>query len=124
MLAVIPEPASAALVRRLLAADLMGRHVAQPWIDDAVLVASELVSNAVLHVRAPLDVQLDVTWEVEPDSVVIRVLDSSADLPRGRTTDETDTRGRGLFIIATLALDWGVRRTAAGKEVWARVPIR
>jgi hypothetical protein len=66
---------------------------------------------------------LDVAWDIEPDAVVIRVLDMSTDLPRRRTTNDRDTRGRGLSIVAALALDWGVKRTDNGKQVWARVPI-
>ncbi|MDT4911623.1 MAG: hypothetical protein QOC66_751, partial [Pseudonocardiales bacterium] len=31
--------------------------------------------------------------------------------------------GRGLTIVAALAADWGVRRNARGKQVWARVAI-
>ena len=123
VVAVSPEPASAALVRRSIAADLLGRQVAEDCVDNVVLVASELVANAVVHAPAPDDAELDVTWEVEPDCIVVEVLDSSPDLPRGRTTNPTDTRGRGLFIVASLALDWGVRRTRQGKQVWARLPL-
>jgi anti-sigma regulatory factor (Ser/Thr protein kinase) len=124
VLAVVPEPASAALVRHSIAADLLGRRVAQDCVDDVVLVASELVSNAVVHAPASADAALDVTWEVQPDSVVVGVLDSSPDLPRGRATNATDGRGRGLFIVAALARDWGVRRTRQGKQVWASIPLR
>lgn len=125
VLAVAPEPASAALVRRSIAADLSHRQIAEQCIDDVVLVASELVSNAVIHAPPPADADgdLDVAWDIEPDSVVVRVLDASPELPRGRSTSDTDTRGRGLFIVAMLALDWGVRRTDHGKQVWARIPI-
>jgi hypothetical protein len=66
---------------------------------------------------------LDVTWDVQPDCVLLKVIDASPDLPMRRSTNDTDTRGRGLSIVAALALDWGVRRTTSGKQVWARVPI-
>jgi anti-sigma regulatory factor (Ser/Thr protein kinase) len=122
-LAVAHDPTSAALVRRAIAADLGGRQVASECIDDVVLVASELVANAVVHAPQPAPEQLTVKWELQPDSVVVEVLDDNPALPRRRVANETDTRGRGLFIVATLALDWGVRRTGSGKQVWARVPI-
>jgi anti-sigma regulatory factor (Ser/Thr protein kinase) len=122
LLAVNHDPANAAIVRHSIAADLSNRDVAPAAIQDVVLVASELVSNAVVHTTGD-EVQLDVTWEVEPDAVLIRVVDPSPDLPRARSTRSTDTRGRGLSIVAALALDWGVRRTERGKQVWARVPI-
>ena len=123
VLAVSHHPANAGVVRRSIAADLSSHHVDPERIDDVVLVASELVSNAVVHATNDADDDLDVAWEIRPDCVVIRVVDASPELPRRRTTDETDTRGRGLSIVAALALDWGVRRTAHGKQVWARVPI-
>lgn len=123
VLAVNHDPANAAIVRRSIAADLADRSVAPERIDDVVLVASELVSNAVVHASARADESLDVAWEIQPDCVLIEVIDASPELPRRRSTNDTDTRGRGLSIVAALALDWGVRRTVQGKRVWARVPI-
>lgn len=124
LLAVNHDPATAAVVRRSIAADLRSRAVSADRIDDAVLVASELVSNAVVH--TPPDVSemaLDVRWQIDHDCVLISVVDPSPDLPRRRSTTADDARGRGLSIVAALALDWGVRRTANGKQVWARVPL-
>jgi anti-sigma regulatory factor (Ser/Thr protein kinase) len=123
LLAVNHDPANAAVVRHSIAADLASRAVAPDRIDDVVLVASELLSNAVVHAATRVDEDLDVAWEVQPDCVLIEVADASPDLPRHRSTNDSDTRGRGLSIVAALALDWGVRRTATGKQVWARVPI-
>ena len=123
LLAVNHDPANAAVVRHSIAADLADHSVAPDRIDDVVLVASELVSNAVVHAANGVEEDLDVAWEVQPDCVLIKVVDASPDLPRRRSTNDTDTRGRGLSIVASLALDWGVRRTASGKQVWARVPI-
>jgi anti-sigma regulatory factor (Ser/Thr protein kinase) len=124
LLAVNHDPANAAVVRHSISDDLSSRAVPQDRIADVVLVASELVSNAVVHTEANrVEEELDVAWDIEPDSVLIRVLDPSPDLPRRRSPNAHDTRGRGLSIVAALALDWGVRRTASGKQVWARVPI-
>jgi hypothetical protein len=88
-----------------------------------VLVASELVGNAVLHTRAGSMDDLKVTWEVEPGAVVVRVADPSGELPRQRSADDAVTGGRGLAIVAAIASDWGVHRSSAGKQVWARVPV-
>jgi anti-sigma regulatory factor (Ser/Thr protein kinase) len=122
-LAVRHDPTSAALVRHSIADDLAGNGIDADCIDDVVLVASELVGNAVTHAAASFDSSLDVSWDLEPDAVVVRVLDGSADLPRQRSTNDTDTGGRGLAIVAALAADWGVRRNERGKQVWARVAI-
>ena len=122
-LAVRHDPTSAALVRHSIADDLAGNGIDSDSIDDVVLVASELVGNAVTHASAGFERGLDVTWDVERDAVVIRVLDGSPDLPRQRSTDATATSGRGLTIVAALADDWGVRRNEHGKQVWARIAI-
>jgi anti-sigma regulatory factor (Ser/Thr protein kinase) len=122
-LAVAYEPASAARVRHSITDDLVSEQVTPDSIDDVVLVASELVGNAVLHAPAGVSSALDVMWDIEPDAVVVQVLDGSPELPRQRSTNENETGGRGLRIVAALASDWGVRRSAGGKQVWARVPI-
>lgn len=124
LLAVNHDPSNAAIVRRSIAADLASRAVAPDRIDDVVLVASELVSNAFMHTASNLvNEELDVTWDVQPDCVLVRVVDASPDLPYPRQTNPRDIWGGGLSIVAALALDWGVRRTDIGKQVWARVPI-
>ncbi|MDX6198013.1 MAG: hypothetical protein QOJ79_1164, partial [Actinomycetota bacterium] len=63
------------------------------------------------------------SWDVEPDAVVVRVLDGSAELPRQRSSNDHDNSGRGLAIVAAVSADWGVRRNERGKQVWARVAI-
>ena len=124
VLAVSPDPASAALVRRSIADDLAGRSIQQDSVDDVVLVASELVGNALVHGVVGSTSDLGVTWDIQPDAVVVGVSDDSPELPRRRRTTLSDAGGRGLSIVAAVALDWGVRRTGSGKFVWARVPIQ
>ncbi len=123
VLAVRQEPASAALVRRAIAADLAEHQSAADTAEDVVLVASELVGNAVVHAGAGVDHDLAVTWEVAPEAVTVEVGDPSPQLPRVRAASNTAAGGRGLHIVAAIADDWGVRRTAHGKKVWARVPV-
>lgn len=123
-LSVRHSATSAALVRHSIADDLAGRAIAPDSIADVVLVASELVGNAVLHTDGHDEAAgLSVAWDVEPGAVVVRVGDPSDELPHRRPSTETDTGGRGLAIIAAIASDWGVRRNRPGKQVWARVPV-
>ncbi|MFN2563084.1 MAG: ATP-binding protein [Jatrophihabitans sp.] len=122
-LAVRHDRASAALVRHSIADDLARRGIDTDSIDDVVLVASELVGNAVRHAAASFDSSLAVSWDVEPDAVVVRVVDGSPDPPRQRSSNDHDTSGRGLAIVAAVSADWGVRRNERGKQVWARVGI-
>jgi anti-sigma regulatory factor (Ser/Thr protein kinase) len=120
--AVRHDPASAALVRQAIARDLEARAVSRDSIDDVVLVASELVGNAVVHTTVA-DTDLDIGWQVDGPAVTIWVCDLSADVPTRRIAEPQATSGRGLAIVAALAADWGVEPLPAGKRVWARVAV-
>ncbi|HET6877176.1 MAG TPA: ATP-binding protein [Jatrophihabitans sp.] len=121
------DPGGAAKVRREIAEDLRRHRLTPDSIDDVVLVASELVTNAVLHARDGLT-GLDVAWDVIDDhsssAVVVRVNDTSSTPPLRRQAGPQATGGRGLAIVAAIAEDWGVRPQSSGKQVWARVPVR
>jgi serine phosphatase RsbU (regulator of sigma subunit)/anti-sigma regulatory factor (Ser/Thr protein kinase) len=97
---------------------------------DAILVVSELVTNAVVH--AGTDVGLVCRLEAEPETdtcaVVVEVTDRHPSrAPRDGspdTPDETPEYGRGLRLVATLADAWGVTYRRGAKTVWARLPAR
>ena len=123
LLALQPDPSSAAVARHAIAADLARREITKDSADDVVLVASELVGNAVVHAGSRADAGLAVSWAVDSETVTVAVRDSSPRSPQHRATVETAPSGRGLTIVAALAEDWGVRRSARGKQVWARIPV-
>jgi anti-sigma regulatory factor (Ser/Thr protein kinase) len=82
--------------------------------DNSELLVSELLTNAVSHARAPIEVRL-----MRGRSLVIEVTDGSFAAPVGRTPGLDDDGGRGLQLVNRLAYRWGTRRTASGKVVWA-----
>ena len=86
----------------------------------AVLLTSELVTNAVIHVGQEFRVGL-VLRDLELE---VAVADSSTDLPQLRQPAPVSEGGRGLWLVALLAKTWGARRTTEGKAVWFRVPVR
>lgn len=103
------ESASAAVVRRELAAWMARQLFPGECLDDARLVVSELVGNAVRH-ASPIDpgVML-VDWHREDDALALSVTDGGArTLPRQRRARTDETGGRGLAIVDALAERWWV----------------
>ncbi|MBD0837614.1 SpoIIE family protein phosphatase [Streptomyces sp. TRM68416] len=98
-------------------------HLTGRLIADALVVTSELVTNAVVH--AGTDVELACRTE-ESGAFVVEVSDrhpsraphgGAAELPHGPTE-----YGRGLHLVARLADSWGVTYRTGAKTVWARLP--
>lgn len=87
--------------------------------DDAVLVVSELVTNAVVH--AGTDITVSVVTLPE-GGVRVEIADGSTDLPGLRIPNAGSRSGRGLLLVEHFTQQWGVDRTAAGKVVWFIVP--
>jgi two-component sensor histidine kinase len=114
--------ASAALVRHRISADLAAHGVSPDSIDEVILVASELIGNAVRHTRPSGGQDLGVDWTLDPAGVTVQVSDFSPALPAPRRPDATETSGRGLRVVDALCDDWGTRATGAGKQVWAHLP--
>ncbi|MFI0236143.1 SpoIIE family protein phosphatase [Streptomyces sp. NPDC016845] len=110
--------------------DLPGAaHLGDRLTDDAVVVVSELVTNAVVHAGTSVDLlcRLD---EAAPDGtpagLVVEVTDHHpARAVRGHQPSrpaETPEYGRGLHLVATLAEAWGITYRPGTKTVWARLP--
>ncbi|MGH3264737.1 MAG: ATP-binding protein [Trebonia sp.] len=125
MTVLVPhEPISAALVRHELAADLGHYSLPDSCVDDAVLVISELTSNALRHSTVADDgASIDASWDVAVDGITIRVSDTGANLPDPQSADDRLAAGRGLTVVAALTDRWGVEPWPVGKCVWAHVPV-
>jgi len=92
--------------------------------EDVALVATELLGNAVRHARSLDDGGLVIDWGVGEYGVEIAVTDGgAATVPAVYDPLPTETRGRGLAIVATLSTRWGVERNGALTTVWAVVPF-
>ena len=86
--------------------------------DKALLFASELVTNAVLHAHAAST--LIVCFDDE--ALEIRVTDPDDSLPERLQPDPDAEAGRGLMLVSTLADSWGVEPLEnGGKAIWFRL---
>jgi anti-sigma regulatory factor (Ser/Thr protein kinase) len=117
-------PASVAVARRRLAAELTAAGVFDGVVGDAVLVVSELLSNAIRHARPLPGAKLLLAWALDDGSVEVAVSDGGAST-RPMTTQATVSSlgGRGLDIVEYLARSWGVRTNDTGLTVWAVVAV-
>ena len=110
------EAASVPTARRFVRTTLEGLGLRPAW-EAAEMLVSEIVTNAVLHARTAFTV--DVVRE--DDVVRISVRDGSRAVPRQRAYGTDSTTGRGLRLVATLSVAWGVERDEDGKTVWFEV---
>jgi PAS domain S-box-containing protein len=117
VLAVPPAAESVAGVRRFATKVLSGWAIDPDVIGDVVLIASELVTNAILHSRSPIELRLSRT----SDRLVIAVHDGTTAVPRRLQPNLEAEHGRGLQLVSALAEQWGVRPTEHGKSVWCEV---
>ena len=111
---------SVAQVRKALVDDLEARDVAAAVIDEAEIVVSELVSNAIRHARPLADGNLRVHWKVKAGVVEVEVTDGGSEsTPRPAPRTIWAPSGRGLRIVRSLAHEWGVTEDRTGSTVWA-----
>jgi anti-sigma regulatory factor (Ser/Thr protein kinase) len=88
-------------------------------VHDVVLLVSELVTNAVIHGRPPIELRL----RTSDGQVVLEVRDHATYLPRRLRPTPEDEHGRGLQLVALIADRWGTRPTPDGKSVWCVLSI-
>lgn len=125
-----PEPEAAAAARHFV------RQTLQSWqgsghnaghdelVDDAVLLTSELVTNAVLHAGT----SVQVMCRLADESVEIAVVDHRPvrlipDEPQDGPASAERTSGRGLRLPAELASSWGVTYARTCKAVWFKMGV-
>lgn len=117
------DPGSARLAREELAAWLQACRPSAELTEDARLVISELVGNAVRHARPLPDSTMKVTWRCAPEGLDISVTDGgAATVPQRLDAGLSDLAGRGLAIVEALAERWWIEAKKSGTTVHALLP--
>jgi anti-sigma regulatory factor (Ser/Thr protein kinase) len=115
-------PSTVTRVRHAVVTDLRARDLAEQTIDEAEIVVSELMTNAIRHARPLADGCLRVRWKVRGEVVELEVTDGGGDTaPVPAPAAVWVSSGRGLRIIRSLAHEWGVGEDKGGQTVWAAV---
>ncbi|MDX3529964.1 ATP-binding protein [Streptomyces sp. ID05-39B] len=116
-----PHERCVGLVRRQVHRTLTRWGCGEDDVDTAVLVCSELATNAVRYAYVPhqnFEVRVGVTGK----ECLVEVSDVSDTPPRAVAPGVDAEHGRGLLLVAALAESVGHReRTPVGKTVWARL---
>jgi two-component sensor histidine kinase len=118
---VLPStPESVRMARFHVQAEL-GFHGLADYAEDAGIITSELVTNAVQHVRGDGSETIGVTLAraSNPPAVTVVVSDSSPDGPRRCNPPADGEQGRGLQIVEALAAHWGWHPQDGGKAIFA-----
>jgi anti-sigma regulatory factor (Ser/Thr protein kinase) len=111
------------LARQAFAVELDAAGVRPADRDDAMLVLSELVSNAVKHAAPLPSGDIRVRWEVLEEVLHIEITDGGAGTrPHASVAALSALGGRGLDIVRTVSTQWGVTEGEDTVTVWAEVP--
>ena len=113
----LPAEPAAVSRARAWAAQLCQQWNAGDVCDDAALLVSELVNNAILHAGTELLVELSRAG----NTILIAVTDGSTRPVRLRTSAPQAKAGRGLLLVDALSTRWGVTAWPTGKRVWAEL---
>ena len=114
-------PSCAGTSRRVVR-EALSRHAPADLADAAVLLVSEIVTNALCHGGGPRE----LTVEADAWGITVSVSDASPYPPLQRdqryaSGESLAENGRGLTLLAALADDWGWTAEATGKRVWFRL---
>jgi anti-sigma regulatory factor (Ser/Thr protein kinase) len=90
-----------------------------PVVDEAVLLASELATNAVIHTASGQGGVFDVAVRRYPSAVRVAIHDAgSHQVPTPRPQDHLTEAGRGLALVSLMADSWGHSEVMDGRSVF------
>ena len=114
---------SVGTARHALSDELQASGVAPRVREDAVLVLSELVSNAIKHAAPLPGGQITIRWVIRPDFLHLEITDGGAvTRPRAGAPAASAISGRGLDIVRRVCSQWGVTEDEETVTVWADLP--
>jgi anti-sigma regulatory factor (Ser/Thr protein kinase) len=119
-----PDPTSARACRRFLVGALEDWD-ADEFADEAVLLLSELVTNAVLHAGTEIVVSVRLKAAARGGRVLrVEVRDGNPRLPAVRHYSMLSGTGRGLALVAGTARKWDAEALpSGGKRVWFELAV-
>jgi anti-sigma regulatory factor (Ser/Thr protein kinase) len=118
-----PDLQNVAVVRRFVHEQLAGHP--EPVVDDVSLLATELVTNAIVHVESKVAVGV----AADDAEVLVAVTDQRHDrvpvIGRMPNADDVVEMSRGIALVCSIASDfgWYLLRNGPGKVVWFAIDV-
>jgi len=118
-------PGAVSAVRHRIRQILTDWNLATDITEDVLLVASELLTNAIVHALPPATLALSRSEVDRCRAVRVEVTDMGPVSPPGLSASalDPDEHGRGLAIVTALATRCGVHVHPAGTSRWAELQI-
>ncbi|MFI2370740.1 ATP-binding protein [Streptomyces sp. NPDC018833] len=118
-------PRAASVVRRRVRAVLSDWRLSADIAEDVLLLASELLTNAITHALPPATLRLSRVLVDGLEAVHVEVTDAGPAAPADPPPPglDPDEHGRGIEIVMALAARYGVRERADGTSWWADVVV-
>jgi len=118
---VLPSIPESVRIARFHVRAALGFHGLSEYADIAVMITSELVTNAIRHIGEDPGKTIGITLAHVWDQVALGVIvtDSSPEGPVMRETSATSEQGRGLQVVDALSDHWGWHPEPGGKAVFA-----
>src|SRR5215467_4875809 len=131
-LGLAPVPESARTAREFTVATLREWQL-EPLTEDAVVIASELATNAIQHgtpaatadgANDPRRSRVELSWCLQASRLICVVTDQAGTPPAVAAQDPEAESGQGLQIVGALAAPWGWTILGTGeKAVWAALEL-
>ena len=115
----LPSDASTVRLARQVTRDALASWHLGQLEEDAVLLVSELVTNALRHARDTGAIGLELVSTAT--RLRLEIQDGDPNWRRMDSLADCDESGYGFLLVDSLADRWGLRRVCAGKAVWAEL---
>jgi anti-sigma regulatory factor (Ser/Thr protein kinase) len=122
LLMTLPAEDHSARLARRAAHVVLGAWRLEHMQETAILIVSELVTNAVRHARETDVVEVDL--HATRTCLRIEIQDCDRHWPQPRIPGGFEESGFGFVLVDALAAKWGVRETTTGKAVWAELDVQ
>lgn len=117
-LTLAPDAAAVRHARAFICQQCRRLGLDEDTCDSAMLLLSETVTNAFIHGRSEARITVTARGPAGRPRLHVEVGDDNSRHPQRVDQDDDALDGRGLTILDTLSVRWGVRDEALGKTVW------